>query len=44
MFKQVVEFHPMSETPKRSGYILLAIRHNNLNDVVMGHWSKLKGF
>lgn len=44
MIRQEIEFHPMSELPKNSGYVLLAIRHNSLNDVVMGHWSVLRGF
>lgn len=44
MSSEATEWHPMSEIPQKSGYILLAIRHNNLNDVVMGHWSTLKGF
>lgn len=44
MEKNTVNWHPMVQTPEKSGYILLAIRHNNLNDVVMGHYSKLRGF
>lgn len=42
--KREIEFYPMTKPPEKPGYILLAIKHNNLNDVVMGHWSKLKGF
>lgn len=44
MMEQTIKFHSMQELPEKSGYILLAIRHNNLNDVVMGHYSRLRGF
>lgn len=44
MEKNIVNWHLISIPPKKSGYILLAIRHNNLPDVVMGHYSKLRGF
>ena len=44
MDENIVQWHPMMELPETPGYILLAIRHNNLNDVVMGHYNSLRGF
>lgn len=41
---KIIAWQPMTQAPKTSGYILLAIKHNNLNDVVMGHYSRHRGF
>lgn len=34
-----LEWRPITEKPKTQGYVLLAIKHNNLNSVIMGHYS-----
>jgi hypothetical protein len=35
------EWHNLSDPPKRSGYVLLAITHNNITHVVTGHYAKV---
>lgn len=38
--KTELEWHPITERPKRSGDCLIAMKHNDVNIVLMGHYNK----
>jgi len=39
-----IEWKSITEPPLTAGYVLLAITHNNIPAVIMGHYKKYSGF
>ena len=40
MIKKEIEWHPITERPDHSGSVFLAIKHNGVPDVLMGHYNQ----
>lgn len=38
--KTTLIWKPISERPKRSGPVLIALKHNGVNDVLMGYYNQ----